>query len=162
MSKLAEYEQELERARTRHAEVVSQIKILQQENAELGGVVMGWEAIVARERKENGQPGSPPPSPQSAGDEEDFEDFHDSTDTPNVAEGDEEEEGTNMTQFVRDFIKQRGGIGTSPDDLKQAAKANGLTHPASWPYGPIQRLKKKGDIVKRRGKFYPKIVNAAA
>jgi len=157
MSKLAEYERELERARTRHAEVGNQIKQLSQEDGELAAVVRGWEAIVARERKENGQP---PVQPQN-GDE-----HREAVELPDLTSkidgfNDEEESGENKTQFVRDQIKANAAFGMTPNDLKKAAKAAGMEHPPSWPYGPIQRLKKKGEIIKRRGKFYPRILNAA-
>jgi hypothetical protein len=68
---------------------------------------------------------------------------------------DEEEETENKTQFVRDQIHANVAKGMTPADLKKAAKAVGMAHPSSWPYGPLQRLKKSKEIVKRKGRFYP-------
>jgi hypothetical protein len=49
----------------------------------------------------------------------------------------------------------------TPADLKAAAKIAGFEHPVGWPYGPLLRLKKKGEAVKRKGRFYPKDANLA-
>lgn len=154
--KLAEYEKELEESKRKLEAVNAKLRELEQEAGELTSVVRGWEAIVARERKDSGQAYFPevpvPPKseipedrsiPPGAADR-----FHDV----------DEEEGGNKTQFVRDHIQNNSAYGVTANDLKRAAAAIGMVHPPSWPYGPIQRLKKKGEIVKRRGKFYPAVV----
>lgn len=147
---LSEYEQALERARAKLEAIRSQIASLGQEEQELVPVVRGWEAIIAMERKQAGQGGAPAessPSPDMSASEEEL---------PGGDLGDEEADGgKNKTQFVRDFIKAHASEGTQPGDLRRAADRVGMKYPASWPYGPLQRLKKKGEIIKRRGKFYP-------
>ena len=125
MSKLAEYEHELERARARHAEVGNQIRQLSQEDGELAAVVKGWEAIVARERKENGQP---PVQPQIGDERQGVAELPDLTSKLDEFD-DEEELGENKTQFVRDQIKANAAVGMTPNDLKKAAKAAGMDHP---------------------------------
>ena len=138
--KLAEYEHEHSEARKTLEDLSQRVKTMQQEEQELITVVRGWEAIVAMERKRSGEVGPLFETPVNVAAKEDGEE-----------EGDEE--GSNKTEFVRKTIfAARAGI--SPRDLKTAAKQAGLKHPPSWPYGPLQRLKKSGEIVKRKGRYY--------
>ncbi|MEK7994595.1 MAG: hypothetical protein AAB403_12395 [Planctomycetota bacterium] len=150
VTKIAEYEHELQEVRRRRREVTAQLKTLTQEDQELTNVEHGWEAIVAMERKRTGESAPAPTantpdigalSVQVAG-------------SLQTQDGDEEE-GENKTQFVRDQIRANAATGMMPKDLKKAAAAAGMKHPASWPYGPLQRLKKSGEVIKRKGRFYP-------
>jgi len=143
--KLQEYERELEEARRRHAEITAKLKSMAQEEQEIVAVVRGWEAIVAQKRKQAGDQDAGPAA---------FEPLPDVSDSRQVGE-DEEDSGENKTQFVRDQILAHAATGMKPADLKKAADNVGMEYPQSWPYGPLQRLKKKGEIVKRRGRFYP-------
>ena len=147
-TKQAEHERELEEVRRRHEGVAAQLKFLSLEEQELATVMRGWEAIVAMDRKQSGNHGalvqasSPVPMSRSVADSLSLRD-------------EAEEGGENKTQFVRDQIRIGATTGTTPADLKRAATAAGMKYPASWPYGSIQRLKKKGEIIKRKGRFYP-------
>jgi hypothetical protein len=156
--KLAEYERELAEVTAKVESIAAQIKMLSQEQFELSNVKNGWEAIIARERRQiDGARQLDGKLPFA---EADMPEASEGAVAVQVADsmqlGDEEEEGENKTQFVRDLIAKRAALGTTPDDLKKAAKAVGMKHPQSWPYGPLQRLKKRGDVIKRKGKFYPK------
>jgi len=140
-----EANEELEGAR-------AQVAVLSVRINELMNVVNGWDAIIAAKRK-RGAGGEDTVSAPNTG-------ALDPPVAPLLVEsrinlGNEEEEGENKTQFVRDHINAHADTGATPDDLKKAAKAAGMKHPPSWPYGPLQRLKKKGEVIKRRGKFYP-------
>jgi hypothetical protein len=147
---LADAERELGEAKAELDKTQAQIISLNTRASELVGVVNGWTAIIAAKRKGNkGTPeaekpdafagivASLPPVPV------------------NEVDDDDSEEGENKTQFVRDQIRANAAAGMSPADLKKAAKAVGMAHPPSWPYGPLQRLKKGKEIVKRKGRFYP-------
>lgn len=152
MITLADAEIELERAKGRQESLTAQLQALQADCNEGMGLVSSWQTIVNALRKGN-------LSAAAA-------DTHAATALPAaVADSasevwigepdDEEEEGENKTQFVRDQIKANSVMGVDPKWLKKAAAAAGLAHPPSWPYGPLQRLKKKGEIIKRKGRFYP-------
>jgi hypothetical protein len=127
------------------------IRSLSQREAELVQVVNGWNAIIAAKRSQSGQseiPHAPvttlPPLLLPVN----------GSPTAPVADNHEAEtEGENRTQFVRDYIRNHPGA--TPEDLKRAASAANMRHAPSWPYGPLARLKTKGEIVKRRGRFYP-------
>ena len=56
MSQLSDYERELAAVRSKIEGIRTKISQLGQEEAELVPVARGWEAIVARERKDSGQP----------------------------------------------------------------------------------------------------------
>ena len=154
MTKLEEHEAELRDVTARLEEVQARIKNLRREEEDLVAGKQAWEAIVAMERKR--MPGSPEISVIA---QEPLESTTQGTDDDEMRDFDyddaEEEEGENKTQFVRDFIQKNAAFGMTANDLKAAAANAGMKHPPSWPYGPIQRLKKKGEIVKRRGRFYP-------
>jgi hypothetical protein len=155
MSKVSEYQAALAEARTRLERISAKKAALAVEEGDLARAVQGWEAIISLERKTAGQESeadhtaaaTPTQSTQETDGEKEL--------ALALLGLDEEEDGENKTQFVRDVIRKRSNVGTTPADLKKEAKAVGLKHPPSWPYGPIQRLKKKGEIAKRRGKFYP-------
>lgn len=153
MTKLEEHELELSRVTSRLDDIQARIKNLRSEEADLVAGKQAWEAIVAMERKQLVGSGSeqvasvaePPVVPDKKEDtDEDMRDYDYG-----------EEDGENKTQFVRDLMQRNAAFGVTANDLKAAAAAAGMKHPPSWPYGPIQRLKKKGEIVKRRGRFYP-------
>jgi hypothetical protein len=150
--KLADCEEELRTAKERMKEITAALNALGSERMELDGVIQGWEAILANKRKANGEQAPPPAADTSTVITEADLDYRDPL---------EEEAGENKTQFVRDQIKAHGAKGITPADLKAAADAAGIVRPVGWPYGPIQRLKKKGEIVKRRGRLYPKDTNLA-
>lgn len=141
-TKLAEHERELAEATARLEHIIARRKALVAEEDELASVVNGWKAIVASERREHS--GGSTPTALSVKVSDSFQ-----------LNDEDEEENENKTQFVRDRIQERAALGTKADDLKKAAKAAGMKHPPSWPYGPLQRLKKKGEIIKRKGKYYP-------
>ena len=151
MSKISEYQAALAEARTKLERVTAKKAELVQEEQDLTRAVQGWEAIISLERKQIGDNVAPANNARP-----ELEPIPIKVEAPDsFGGGEEEEEGENKTQFVRDFIRKRSNIGTTATDLKNEAKAVGMKHPPSWPYGPIQRLKKKGEIAKRRGKFYP-------
>jgi len=142
---IAEYERELAESKAELQDVQDQMQALAAREAELTKVVQGWQAIIASKRKQSGDYSAPQaPSAELDAPAETFQLIED-----------QEEEGENKTQFVREYVLRCSSAGTTPEELKRAAKAAGMTHPPSWPYGPLQRLKKKGEIVKRRGRFYP-------
>jgi hypothetical protein len=143
MNQLTDYQRQLEAVSRRLHQVTNELDKLLVEQGELQRLKYAWETIINQERKQSGedvthevlivQPVSRPP-----------------------VQTEEEGEGLNKTQFVMDKIKERAAIGTTPEDLKTAARVIGMKHAPSWPYGPLQRLKKRDLITKRRGKFYPK------
>jgi hypothetical protein len=149
--RLIDCEEELAAVRERLKDLEAQLFALGTERNELQAVAQGWEAIVTQKRKLAGQ------SPLAIAHVESPQDH---TGLQEHEEGfglnsELEEEGINKTQFVRDEILRNGSKGTSAAELKKAAISAGLEHPPSWPYGPLQRLKKAGEIVKRKGRFYP-------
>ena len=152
-SKVAEYRLALESAKMKLEAVASRIKDLEQTHAVLARAVSGWEAILALEESSEQEVRSMNLSlPLQVASLQD--------DSPIVStlppDKEVEADGENKTQFVRDKIAARGSLGTTAKDLIRLAEEARMKHPPSWPYGPIQRLKKKGEIVKRRGRFYPK------
>lgn len=147
-SKLADYEHELATAKGRLDQIAIDVGALLQEQSELTNVVRGWEAIIARERKPIGATFPPPNASQQIS--------ANSNETSSPQSDDSDEDGENKTQFVRDQVMAHATKGMTPADLKAAANTIGMKYPPSWPYGPIQRLKKKGEIIKRKGRFYPK------
>ncbi len=141
--KLAEYERELADARRKLEEISVRVKSMMQEEQELNNVVRGWEAIVGMERKQRGEVGPLFDSTVSS-----------TSENPQRGTEEDKEDSENKTQFVREYIRANHSVGVTPRDLKKAAANASLKHPPSWPYGPLQRLKKNGEIIKRRGKFY--------
>lgn len=138
----------LETSKERLQAILSQRKSLDAEEMQVRSVINGCEAIIFMQQQQSTritltptQPTALPSIPEVAG---------------VINDGDADEAGENKTQFVRDQILASGTNGITSADLKMAAKRVGMKHPPSWPYGPLQRLKKTGEIMKRKGRFYPK------
>jgi hypothetical protein len=148
-TKLSEYERELADAKAKLQSAQLQVAAMTREAEELKQVVLGWESIIARERKQHG------------GGEFTVQNVVATAHLPAVDLSkdspfdEDEDEGPNKTQFIRDRIRANGTNGTTTNDLKQAARAAGLEHAPSWPYGPLARLRKNGQVVRRKGKYYP-------
>jgi len=162
MTKIEEHESELKMVTAKLEDVQAKIKALTQEEEVLVAGKRAWEAIVGMERKQLAgseyvftAPVASSAAPAKVAVQDYVEDFREYPD-------DLEEEGENKTQFVRDFMQKNIAYGVTANDLKAAAAKAGMKHAPSWPYGPIQRLKKKGEIVKRRGRFYPAPTNTQA
>jgi hypothetical protein len=153
--RLSDCEEELAAVKARLKVLETQLMALGTERNELQNVAQGWEAIVAQKRKQAGDVQPDTPGPSVAQPPIDEDDPSKAMDSMTFSEEDEEEEGLNKTQFVRDEILKNAQRGTTAADLKHAAVIVKLKHPPSWPYGPLQRLKKGGEIVKRKGRFYP-------
>jgi hypothetical protein len=154
MNKIEEHERELKEVTSRLEDVQGRIAVLRQEEEGLVAGKRAWEAIVAMEKKQYPMTTVEPSVVVTAMDSASQSGHGGETDDISNYD-DVEEEGENKTQFVRDFMQKNATYGVTANDLKAAAAAAGMQHPPSWPYGPFQRLKKKGEIVKRRGRFYP-------
>ena len=138
---LAEAQAELDRVRT-------EVDDLAKREQELRAVVAGWHSIIAARKRSGCLTAGHPASTEiqvEVGDSLQFSDVV------------EIEDGVNKTKFVRDQILASANRGMSVEDLRSAAKAADMLHPPTWPYGVLSRLKKKGQIYKRRGKYYPRL-----
>jgi small-conductance mechanosensitive channel len=142
---VAEFLRELDEAKAELDAVQSQMQSLTARETELAKVVQGWQAIIAAKRKQNGEPTN-----QVRDLEVNVADGLGIEDSASVSE-----EADNKTQFVRERICANASSGVTVADLKTAATQVGMSHAPSWPYGALNRLKKKGEVVKRRGRFYP-------
>lgn len=152
-------ERELEQARAALEKVQSDLQILIARQTELNALVSSWQTIVTAKRREIGDGTMLIPTPHSSAEvraaDPDPASFLNVDAANGLGFSEDEEEAGNKTQFVRDQVQSHASTGISVADLKKAAANVGLSHPASWPYGSLNRLKKRGEVIKRRGRFYP-------
>ena len=68
------------------------------------------------------------------------------------------DDSVNKTEIVRSVLRQNPG-GIAPNDLWKAVNAQ-ITH-RPYLYSILKRLNDKGDVFKKRGKYFPKLTTKA-
>jgi sugar-specific transcriptional regulator TrmB len=69
-----------------------------------------------------------------------------------AARGDDE---VNKARFMRELIVGSRATGTTPSTIMEALKNKGAECPPTYVYSALSRMKKKGLVVVRRGKYFP-------